>query len=96
MTIKCEKCGKELNYLQVNRFNHDGSDDWQTESFETHENGIYIDLHYPETWTGYEFDADSEDARESIRCPYCHQFPFKEKELQEYNILRVVMFTEHI
>ena len=94
MKVKCEKCGNELTYIQVNRFERDGSDSWQPENIETHKNGVYIDLHYPQTWTGYEFDADSDDARQSIRCPYCHEFPFNDKEIQEYQIVRVVMFTE--
>lgn len=93
MAIRCEKCGRELPHIEVNRFNHEGDDCWYAEPIIEHENGAFIDLHTPNTWCGAEFDADSEEARESIRCPHCYKFPFKCQEIQEYNILRVVMFA---
>lgn len=47
----------------------------------------------PETtqnWTGY--DLSEEEMLETITCPHCKQFPFKSKEIQVYDVVRVVCF----
>ena len=41
-------------------------------------------------WAGYELS--DEERLETIKCPYCNQFPFENKEIQEYEIIRLVMF----
>ena len=89
--IHCEKCGKEINMVNVNCFLYDGSDDWFQIELEEHINGAYVDLQT--NWCGYEFDEDSEEVRDCIRCPYCGEYPFKCEEIQKYTVERVVMFT---
>lgn len=87
----CEKCGKEIHQLEVLRFNHDGSDSYNPAwGFEAEEDAVYMDL--DSNWTGYELSE--EEMRETIRCPHCKQFPFKNNEIQVYEIVRVVCFKD--
>ena len=52
----CEKCGKEIDYVHMLRFNYDGSDNWRkvyiNESENEEEEGVFLDTDY--NWTGYE------------------------------------------
>ena len=41
-------------------------------------------------WCGYELTE--EEMIEIIRCPNCGNFPFKYKEVQVYDVVRVVCF----
>lgn len=87
--IKCEKCNKEIEYLLVNTFNYDNSDSDKIIQIQEYEhNAVVIDI--DSSWCGYELT--NEEQREEIICPYCKQFPFKNKEIQVYDIVRVVMF----
>ena len=87
--MKCEKCGKELKYININMFGHDGSDYFRNHHFqECEENAVVIDT--DSAWTGYELS--DEERLETIKCPYCNQFPFEDKEIQEYEMIRLVMF----
>ena len=93
--IKCEQCKKQIDYVITNRFNYDGSD-----------SDIKVFLHeYPESsaiyletdsyWCG--FGLDKKDQIEYIKCPHCKKFPFKLKEVQVEELIRVVMFkTEEV
>lgn len=87
--MKCEKCGRELHYLNVGHFNHDGSDSDIECHFEEQEVDAVV-LETDSNWTGY--GLDEEEQPRTITCPYCKQFPFKNKEIQMYEIVRVVMF----
>lgn len=87
--MRCEKCGKELNHININMFARDGRDYYDNCSFEEcEENAVVIDI--DSSWTGY--GLSNEDKLETIKCPYCNQFPFEDKEIQEYEIVRLVMF----
>lgn len=89
--MKCEKCGKEIETVIVGFFAYDGSD-YETEIplQECENNAVFVDLDC--NWTGYELTE--EEQRETILCPHCKQFPFEEKEVQVYEIVRAVMFRE--
>jgi len=91
--IKCEKCGKEIECVKVDYFLYGGSDGFESVPFEEHKNGIYIDLSL--NWCGYEFDEDSEEILDCIRCPHCGKYPFIDTEIQKYEFERVVMFKQN-
>lgn len=85
----CEKCGDIILTLEVDVFDHEGADHWVNFSInEVPDNVVYIDL--PTNWTGCE--QSEEEQMESIRCPHCHQFPFRHKEVDTYAFTRCVMF----
>lgn len=90
--MKCEKCGHELTAIEVNFFNDcNGSDSFIKESFKEEEVDAVV-LEIDKNWTGYELDE--EEMTSTIRCPHCNQFPFKNKEIQVYEVVRAVMFKE--
>ena len=88
----CEKCGKKIDYVHMLRFNYDCSDNWRkvyiNESENEEEEGVFIDTDC--NWTGYELTE--EEQRETIICPHCERFPFNHKEIQVYDVVRVVCF----
>lgn len=87
--MKCEKCGKEIDYLDVNRFNHDGSDsNYKYPIIECSDNAAYVDI--DTQWTGWELSE--EEQMETLVCPECGEFPFKHEEVQVHEIIRAVMF----
>ena len=87
--MKCEKCGKEIGHLLVDTFLYDGSDtDIEQSIIECEHNAAYIET--TQNWTGY--DLSEEEMLETITCPHCKQFPFKSKEIQVYDVVRVVCF----
>lgn len=88
--MKCENCGKELECIEINDFQRDGSDAWCEYPVFEHENGAYLDA--TQNWTGWEMS--DEEMVESVRCPHCKKFPFRDHEIQTYQILRIVMFKE--
>ena len=89
--MKCEKCGQEINTLLVDVFQRDGSDDFDEHPvFECEENAAYIET--TPNWTGYELSE--EEMIDTIACPHCKQFPFQSKEVQVYDVVRVVCFKE--
>ena len=93
--VNCNKCGCPLTLdgIEVLNFRIDGSDYWDKEQLKECDNeAVYLDLQA--NWTGCEFDDDMDEKRASIRCPRCHKYPFKKKEIQTYQIIRVVMFDE--
>ena len=90
--MKCEKCGKEIDYVHMLRFNYDGSDTWRkvyiNESENEEDEGVFLDT--DSNWTGYELTE--EEQMETIICPHCEKFPFNHKEIQVYDVVRVVCF----
>lgn len=91
--MKCEKCGKEIKNLLVDIFNYDGTDsEYEIPYQEQDEDAVVIDL--TKSWTGYELSE--EEMMETIVCPHCKKFPFKHKEVQVYDVVRVVMFKTDI
>ncbi|MCI9092633.1 MAG: hypothetical protein HFF36_02445 [Coprobacillus sp.] len=91
--MKCEKCGKEISFLNVNHFNHDGSDSYLSITFEeVPDNAVLIETN--KNWTGY--DLSEEEMIETIQCPLCGKFPFKNEEIQLYELVKVVMFKKGV
>ena len=90
--MRCEKCGKEIDNVFMRRFNYDGSDSWRTvyiNEVENKDNGaVFLDIDC--NWTGY--GLTEEEQMESIQCPHCDKFPFNDKEIQAYDVVRVVCF----
>ena len=89
--MKCEKCGKEIESLEVNVFNYDGSDRYYgIPVAECEQNAVYVDADH--NWTGYELT--DEERLDTIRCPRCKQFPFENTEMQVHDVVRVVCFKK--
>ena len=89
--IKCEKCGREIKDIVTSVFNWNGGE-YRTE-YELAEypvNAISFDT--DENWCGYDLEEDEQ--AKHIECPYCHEYPFKNKEIQIHRIVRVVMFKD--
>lgn len=87
--MKCEKCGFEFEKVNVDMFDHDGSDWFYPHCIEEVENDAVI-VETEQNWTGYELSED--EMVETIRCPHCAKFPFKSTEIHVYNVVRLVMF----
>lgn len=87
--MNCEKCGKELSYVEVNTFNLDGTDSDIGVSFKEVDCDTVV-LEVNKNWTGY--DLENDERLETIKCPHCGEFPFVNNEIQEYDIVRLVMF----
>ena len=89
--IKCECCGRELNYVNVDLFDIQGSDSFERlPLYECDDNAVYIEP--GQIWTGYELSE--EEQINTIECPYCNKFPFNEKDIQVEDVVRVVMFKD--
>ena len=99
----CEKCGHETDRLRIGVFNRDGSDsdifplieevDALTDEESNEAGGCdVVIIETTQNWTGYEMSE--EEMMEDIRCPHCGQFPFKHKEVQVYDVVRIVCFKE--
>lgn len=87
--IRCNKCGNAIDSVKVGRFNYDGSDsDYKYSLNEAEEDAVYFET--DANWTGY--DLTEEEMSETIHCPHCNKFPFKDNEVQVYNVVRVVCF----
>lgn len=86
--MNCNKCGKVMDFVLVNFFDREGDDSYTPCEF-TECNGGAVELDVDNNWTGYELTE--EEQMETILCPHCRKFPF-EKEIQVYDIVRVVMF----
>ena len=89
--IKCKCCGRELNYVNVDLFDIQGSDSFERlPLYECDDNAVYIEP--GQIWTGYELSE--EEQIDTIECPYCNKFPFNEKDIQVEDVVRVVMFKD--
>lgn len=89
--IKCKCCGREINYVNVDLFDIHGSDSFErVPLYECDDNAVYIEP--GQVWTGN--DLSEEEQIDTIRCPYCDQFPFNEKDIQAEDVVRVVMFKD--
>lgn len=88
---KCKCCGREINYVNVDLFDIQGSDSFERlPLYECDDNAVYIEP--GQIWTGYELSE--EEQIDTIKCPYCDKFPFNEKDIQAEDIVRVVMFKD--
>ena len=89
---KCKRCGKEIDHVRVNFFDHEGADADISCSFVEYPNEHAIELDVDRGWTGYDLDYETEECRDTIRCPFCDKFPFDD-EIHVCDIVRVIMFT---
>ena len=88
--VKCEKCGKEMSYVLVNKFNYSGSDSFLKYSY--NRIGDCISIVADRNWTGYELSE--EEILETIVCPHCGKYPFQSKEIHVYDEVEIVMFPK--
>lgn len=88
----CEKCGKEIDHINISVFNYDGSDsDYSIPITYNKENGC-VSFSTSQKWTGY--DLTDKEQKEGIRCPYCGKFPFDDSiEIEFYEPVEVMMWT---
>ena len=89
--MNCEKCGKEIDYLSIDTFDWDGSDNFKTLPItEDTDGSVYVDVE--PNWTGYELSEV--EMPETIRCPECGQFPLENREIHAHDMVRVVLFRK--
>lgn len=89
--MKCEKCGRELNAIELVMETFDGGNTIAKHSFTEMENGAVIVDTTP-LWVGSELGLD--EVHDTIVCPHCGQFPFEDTEVQIDDVVRVVMFRK--
>lgn len=89
----CEKCGAVINTVMLDMFKYDGSDSDVSHpiEYENEQTGAIV-IDTTPNWTGYELTES--EMTQCMSCPNCGKFPFKCKEIQVYNIVRVVCFKE--
>ena len=88
----CEKCGKEIHSVNVNTFNYEGADSFINYFIQEDEETGAVWFETTPNWVGYELSE--EEMNETIECPYCHQNPFEDEEIQVYTVVRVVKFSK--
>ena len=90
--LKCQKCNKEIKEVLVNTFRYDESDsDDLIPVKQVPHNAVIFETTVD--WTGYELT--DEERKETILCPFCHQYPLKaDFEIQTYEFVRVVCFKK--
>ena len=92
--MKCEKCGKEIDRLLINKFAYDGCDGVDSVYINESEICDAVTFETDANWCGYELSE--EEMMEDIQCPHCNEFPFKHKEVQVYDVVRVVCFKSEV
>ena len=86
--MKCEKCGTEIDSIEADMFNADGSDDWYTaEIYE--DRGVVLARVLP-CWTGN--GLSEEEQIDTIRCPHCKKYPFKQKMIDACTYVDLIMY----
>ena len=89
--MRCEKCGRQIIAVEINEFQRDGSDRFRDIPIKEYlDNAVGFET--TQDWCGY--DLTEEEQTEAILCPYCNEFPFKDREIQVYEVVRVVCFKQ--
>lgn len=92
--MKCESCGEEIRVLKAEMLEFQGMYDFHGIEIyvpfpvQECEDGVYIDV--TKDFTGY----NNTDVYKYIRCPKCGKFPFKNREIEVRDVVRLVMFAE--
>ena len=89
--MKCACCGQEIDCVRTNVFDRDGSDYKIIYPIASCEEDAFV-FDTNENWCGY--GLSEEEVMDEIECPLCGKFPFRHKEVQIYEIVRVVCFSE--
>lgn len=90
--MNCEKCGAKITSIKTSRFSFDGSDYDTVLKIEEDDHFNAVVMETDREWTGYELSE--REIRERLLCPYCNQFPFKNDEVQVYDVVRIVCFKQ--
>ncbi len=93
--MKCVKCGKELESVEVDFLRCDGAGDhveFLIEEFDDGEGNTGAVFFTDEQWCGYNMDENKRFT--TIRCPHCEQFPFDSKEVKACNTVKVICFNK--
>lgn len=87
--MKCERCGKKIDSVMVNKFIFEGVDGFfNIPIIEANDNAVYVET--DSNWTGYELTE--EEMINTIICPQCLEYPFNDKEIQVHDVVQIVMF----
>ena len=91
--MKCEKCNKEIEYVNCHYFTqqfhpvslgaYEEEKYYQAEIKGGREEDYYINV--PTFITALEFTESIPDLVDSISCPECDEFPFKNNAVELYN-----------
>lgn len=90
--MKCANCGEEINKVLINKFAHDGSDDYISAELEDLGQHNAYGIATDKNWTGDELEDD--EAIETVICPKCKKFPFKCKEINRQEVLLLTFWNE--
>lgn len=92
--MKCAHCGEEISFARVNFFYPDGTDSYRSLQFEELQeyDCVSITFRAGETWTGYDVydEQDTEEARKTICCPICKEYPFYSNEIAVEELTEIV------
>lgn len=93
--MKCKNCRTSIGHIVTSVFDRDGSDYRQLfqlfESVDPETGLCSVCFETDTNWTGYDLSED--EINEIIRCPFCGKNPFRDKEVQVHDIVRVVKFV---
>ena len=88
--MKCEKCGRELEFLEVDMDDFNGGDVWVKGKFSRL--GPYVILkNVLPSWVGNEL-SEKEQIK-TIRCPHCHEFPFRKRQIDVARTIDLIMYA---
>lgn len=89
--MKCQICGSEIDHIITRSFDRMGNDYSEIKGLEEYETDA-VGFDTDANWCGY--DLTEKEQRELIECPYCHNYPFNNKEIQIHEIIRVIGFKK--
>jgi DNA-directed RNA polymerase subunit RPC12/RpoP len=87
----CEKCWKKIDHIITSVFNYDGSESEYSFPITYNKDRGCIQFSITtQKWTGFELSGTEQ--KESIRCPFCGEFPFNaNEEIELYEPEEVVV-----
>ncbi len=94
MSINCEKCGKEISTVLVDEFLYDGSDQFLTRPIIEEKSSNAVVISASPNWVCSDGALLDEDLTETIQCPHCGKFPFKDESVQVYPTIQLVCFKK--